>query len=81
MIGYPEGYGFNYIALVRKSDGKEVYSSPLCWVDAPELIDLQRIKKNLNFYFDRVNFRSPAAVGITQDFARAESELEAAGKE
>ena len=55
MIGYPEGYGFNYIALVRKSDGKEVYSSPLCRVDAPELIDLPRIKKNLNFYFDRVN--------------------------
>lgn len=55
MIGYPEGYGFDYIALVRKSDGKEVYSSPLCRVDAPELIDLPRIKKNLNFYFDRVN--------------------------
>lgn len=55
MIGYPEGYGFDYIALVRKSDGKEVYSSPLCRVDAPELIDVSRIKKNLNFYFDRVN--------------------------
>lgn len=55
MIGYPEGYGFDYIALVRKSDGKEVYSSPECLIGNSEAMDLPRIKKNLDFYFDRMN--------------------------
>lgn len=53
---YPEGYGFAYIALIRKSDKKEVYSSPeYIREDCSDVLDISRIKKNLNFYFDRVN--------------------------
>ena len=53
---YPEGYGFAYIALIRKVDGKEVYSSPAKMnEDHSETIDYHAVKKNLNFYFDRVN--------------------------
>ena len=53
---YPDGYGFTYFALTRKSDGKEVYSSPEKMnEDHSEVIDYRAVKKNLNFYFDRVN--------------------------
>ena len=53
---YPEGYGFAYIALLRKADEKEVYSSPAKMnEDHSEPIDYRAVKKNLNFYFDRVN--------------------------
>lgn len=53
---YPEGYGFAYIALIKKVDGKEVYSSPFPNYDTlDETLDYPKISKNLNFYFERVN--------------------------
>lgn len=43
-----------YFALVRKTDGIEVYSSPEYIRDDGEL-DLDKIRNTLNFYFLRVN--------------------------
>ena len=40
---YPEGYGFAYIALIRKVDGKEVYSSPAKMNEEPWRVSLFRI--------------------------------------
>lgn len=52
---YPEGYGFAYIALIRKSDEKEVYSSPDYSRLESKDIAIPKIKKNLEFYFNRLN--------------------------
>lgn len=47
---------YDYFSLVRKEDGKEVYSSPkYVREDCLEILDVKRIKKTLNFYFERVN--------------------------
>ena len=55
MNGYPEGYGFDYIQLVRKSDNKEVYTSPLYLLEDEYSIDIPKIADTLNYYFDRIN--------------------------
>lgn len=53
---YPEGYGFEYFSLVRKSDSKEVYTSPnYSREDCSDVFDFPKIWKTLNFYFTRVN--------------------------
>lgn len=55
MNGYPEGYGFEYIQLVRKSDNKEVYTSPLYLLEDEDSMDIPKIADTLNYYFDRIN--------------------------
>lgn len=43
-----------YFSLCRKSDGKEVYTSPYYEI-ASEIVDREHVLKNLKFYFTRVN--------------------------
>ena len=45
---------YNYFSLVRRADGKEVYTSPEYNV-TKDILDIARIGKTLQFYFDRVN--------------------------
>lgn len=55
-----EEYGvpsFYYFSLVRKADGKEVYTSPAYRVGGKSFgdLDYQKIRQTLNYYFQRVN--------------------------
>lgn len=45
---------YNYFSLIRKSDGKEVYTSLDYRTDAG-VEDTEKISKTLNYYFVRVN--------------------------
>lgn len=46
---------FNYFSLVRKSDNKEVYTSPEYKLDGTDVLDRTRIESTLSYYFKRVN--------------------------
>ena len=46
---------FDYFSLVRKSDHKEVYTSLAYTIDNSEALDISKIAKTLNYYFERVN--------------------------
>lgn len=46
---------FNYFSLVRKLDNKEVYTSLAYTLDNSTTLDYRKIKKTLNYYFERVN--------------------------
>lgn len=46
---------FDYFSLVRKSDNKEVYTSLAYTIDNSDVLDIRKISKTLNYYFERVN--------------------------
>lgn len=47
---------YEYIALVRKADGKQVYTSPAYYMQGYDnAYDFPAIKRRLVYYFDRVN--------------------------
>jgi len=46
---------FDYFSLIRKSDGKEVYTSLAYMLDNSDAFDFNKICKTLNYYFERVN--------------------------
>jgi len=49
-------HDFDYFSLVRKVDDKEVYSSPKYLREgSSEVLDMEKVQKTLNFYFERVN--------------------------
>lgn len=51
-----ENYGFEYMALVRKSDGKEVYScANFKRDDCDDVIDYDKVMKAFEFYIGRIN--------------------------
>lgn len=72
---YGENYGYEYIELIRKSDMKQVYTSPAYHrEDCNDVYDYSKIKSALNYYFDRVN--SAINAQLANDKVPAEKKAE-----